>query len=133
MDSNAGGMGSYCSIETLPADYPKGNADSKLEGNVNEALVAAVLLDLYDSTNETKDTLTKTANVFAILTSYLQDGNTKFKDRGYAGRDLVDFLDGWRCLGYGEEGEADNKAGLRGNVIGLAELSYDFAAVVSCK
>jgi hypothetical protein len=127
-----GAMQTYYSIETPPAKKTKGNEGGKLEGNISEAIVSAVLLDLADSSNETKDTLAKQASVFMIMTGYLQSGNSKFKDRGVEGRDLVDFLDGWFCLGYGEKGE-DDKTGVRGNVVGLHELSYDFKEVTSCK
>ena len=131
MDTDKDGMGVYYSIETPPANRPKGNTGGKLDGGLSEAIVSAVLLDLADSTNESKDTISKRTNVWNIMTGYLQSGNAKFKDRGKAGRDLVDFLDGWFCLGYGDKG--DNTKGVQGNVKGLHELSYDFAAVTSCK
>jgi hypothetical protein len=131
MDTKKNGMRTYYSIETPPAGKKKGNKGNKLDGNLSEAIVAAVLMDLDDSTNETKDTISKRTNVWNIMTNYLQSGNTKFKDRGKAGRDLVDFLDGWFCLGYGDRG--DDTKGVQGNVKGMQNLSYDFAAVSSCK
>ena len=70
--------------------------------------------------------------IWTTFTTYLANGYAKFVDRGYAGRDLVDFLDGWSCLGYGDIGEDDTK-GMRGIVKTLHKLSYDFAAVASCK
>jgi hypothetical protein len=104
-----------------------------LSGSVSEAVVSAVLYDLFDSTNEDKDDLSgKNAAIWTVLTSYLKAGNAKFAERGAAGRDLVDFLDGWSCLGFGDRG-ADDAHGLRGVVKGLAGLSYDFAELASCK
>ncbi len=132
-DTDKDGMGVSYSLETLPASRPLGNEGDDLDGDLSEAVVAAVLLDLHDATNEAKDTISRgTGPVFAVLTGYLQPANAKFADRGEAGRDLVDFLDGWRCLGHGSEGADDNE-GLRGNAIGIHELAYDFAAVASCR
>jgi len=45
---------------------------------------------------------------------------------GLAG--VVDFLDGWSCLGYGDQG-ADDTKGMRGIVKTLHKLSYDFAVL----
>jgi hypothetical protein len=132
-DTDAAGMGVFYSIETLPAAKPLGNKDNKLEGDLSEATVAAVLMDLFDSSNETNDTLSgKSTAIWGVATSYLANGFAKFADRGAAGRDLVDFLDGWFCLGYGDKG-ADDTTGVRGIVKTLHGLSYDFAAVPSCK
>lgn len=131
MDTITGGMGVYYSVETLPAGKPLGNKGDALDGNLSEAVVAAVLLDLYDATNESKDTLSgKSTAIWTILTTYLND-SAKFSDRGVTGRDLVDFLDGWFCLGYGDKGDDDE--GVQGNVSGLHELSYDFPTLTSCR
>ena len=54
-----------------------------------------------------------------------------FVDRGVAGRDLVDALDGWACLGLGDLGDATS--GLQGNVVGLHQFDYDFAPQPSCR
>lgn len=130
---NSSGPGVSFSIETLPPGVPTGNAGSVLSGNVSEAVVSAVLYDLFDATNEDKDDLSgKNAAIWTVLTSYLKAGNAKFTERGAAGRDLVDFLDGWSCLGFGDRG-ADDAHGLRGVVKGLAGLSYDFTELASCK
>ncbi len=131
MDTNAGGMGVFYSIETPPASKPRGNKDGKLDGNLSEAIAAAVLLDIFDSSNESKDTVTN-IGVWPVVTTYLGKDYAKFSDRGYAGRDLVDFLDGWFCLGYGNKGEND-ESGLRGIVKGLYQLSYDFPELASCE
>ena len=125
--------GMYFSIETLPADVPLGNKDNKLNGDLSEAVVSAVLMDIYDSDNESKDTINgKSVAIWKVVTTYMKDGYSKFKDRGGTGRDLVDFLDGWFCLGYNEEGSNDNE-GIRGIVKGIHKLSYDFPTLPSCK
>ena len=130
VDTTATGVGTYYSIESLPSSITLGNADGKIEGNLSEAVVSAVLWDLYDSTNETFDTLSdKSVAIWKILTTYLNGIN--FRDRGYLGIDLVDFLDGWFCLGYGDKGY--DGVGMVGNVWSLHNLSYDFKELDSCK
>jgi len=125
--------GMYFSIETLPAEVPLGNKDSKLNGDLSEAVVSAVLMDIYDRNNESKDTINgKSVGIWNVVTTYMKDGYPKFRDRGVAGRDLVDFLDGWFCLGYNEKGSNDNE-GIRGIVKGMHKLSYDFPTLASCK
>lgn len=66
-------------------------------GKVNEFLVAGILYDLLDSPNEPgNDELDETpTSVARALAFYLpsNDGDA----RGGPDRDLVDFLDGWRC------------------------------------
>ena len=136
VDTKPGGVGAFLPIETLPTGaraVPLGNKDNKLEGNLSEAVVTSVLMDLFDSSNETNDTLSdKSTAIWTILTTYLANGYAKFADRGAPGRDLVDFLDGWFCLGYGDMGANDTE-GMRGIVKTLHGLSYDFAAVAPCK
>ena len=58
-------------------------------------------------------------------------GGPAFRDRGVAGADLVDLLDGWFCLGLGNRGDA--VSGVEGNVVGLHRFNYDFAPVASCR
>jgi hypothetical protein len=130
VDTKATGVGSYYSIESLPSSITLGNVGDVLDGNVSEAVVSAVLWDLYDNTNETLDTLGgKSTAIWKILTTYLK--GTNFINRGKTGVDTVDFLDGWFCLGYGSEGNATT--GMMGNVSGLHELNYDFKTLDSCK
>ncbi|MFA6138065.1 MAG: hypothetical protein WC667_08265 [Sulfurimonas sp.] len=130
VDTTATGVGAYYSIESLPSSITLGNTGGKLEGTLSEAVVSAVLWDLYDSTNETFDTLSdKSIAIWKILTTYLN--GTNFRDRGEAGVDLVDFLDGWFCLGYGDKGS--DGVGMVGNVWSLHDLSYDFIELDSCK
>lgn len=123
------------SFETPPSTCPKGTSDSTISGNVNEVTANAVIWDILDQTNETKDTLQKNgAAIWKIMTVYLKEGYAKFTDRGYEGRDLIDFLDGWICLGYGNLG-TDNTNGLKGAAIGLMELPADFVKsdLASCR
>lgn len=135
--AGASTSGNSWSIETPPtvgtSAHPLGNAGNTMSGNVSEGIVSAVLWDLHDTTNEANDTLGgRDGAIFGSFSKYLRSPNTKFADRGIAGRDLVDFVDGWRCLGYGSDG-ADDTKGLRGNVRGRHGLTYDFGALASCK
>lgn len=132
-DTKPTGMAVFYDLETLPPEKPKGNKNNALSGDLSEAVVASVLLDLADSSNETNDTISdKGTAIWSIVTTYLAPGYAKFADRGVVGRDLVDFLDGWICLGYGDIG-ADDTKGLRGIVKTLSGLSYDFPTLASCK
>ena len=116
----------YFSIETVGEDIPFGMTKNRIDGNLSEVVVSAVLWDLYDSVNETADTLSnKGYAIWKVLTSYLNKGED-FKDRGYPGVDLVDFLDGWFYLGYGHKGSEE--VGMIANVWILHQLlGYDFA------
>jgi hypothetical protein len=133
VDTQAGGVvGVSFNIETLGSSIPLGNAGDKLEGDLSEAVVSAVLYDIHDTTNETNDTISdRSADIWSVLRTYLKSGYGKYADRGAAGRDLVDFLDGWLCLGKGDLG-SDDHHGLRGIVGTLSKLSYDYAGGSGC-
>lgn len=135
IDSKANGVAISYSFETPPSSVPRGTEDGTLGGQVSEAIANAVLWDLFDTTNEKKDTLeNKAVAIWKVLTVYLKPGYAKFSDRGYAGRDLVDFLDGWICLGFANIGD-DDAAGLRGAAVGLVELPAEYvdADLASCR
>ena len=129
--AGASTVGNRWSIETTPAAFAKGTGGT-LNGNISEGIVSAILWDLHDSTNESKDTLEgRDRSIFGSFTKYLRAPNPKFADRGVAGRDHVDFVDGWRCLGFGSDG-ADDTKGLKGNLRGIHQVTYDFPAL-DCK
>ncbi len=125
----------YYSFETPPPEFPKGSVGSAVTGNLSEVIPNAVLWDLYDENNETKDTLKNNGPaIWKVMTTYLKRGYAKFADRGVKGRDLVDVLDGWICLGFGNTGPTDSE-GLRGASVGLMRLTsgYVKADLASCK
>ncbi len=137
MDTKTTGIHIYYSIETLPKSWPLGNEPKKLDGNVSESVVSAILWDLHDTANESSansldgfdDLSNQSTAIWKILTTYLN--GTNFKDRGKAGVDTVDFIDAWYCLGYGD---VDNDVGgFIGNYWLLHKLSYDFKKLDSCK
>ena len=128
LDTTAAGVGARLDVESLEPAIPLGTSDGTETGGLSEALVAAVLWDLADTANEPMDTLAYRDGVFGAL-RYL--GGAAFRDRGAAGADLVDVLDGWFCLGLGNRGDA--VSGVQGNVVGLHRFPYDFAPVPSCR
>ncbi|HKV08389.1 MAG TPA: hypothetical protein VJ725_09640 [Thermoanaerobaculia bacterium] len=127
LDTTSSGVGVRLDIESLATTIPQGTSGNTQNGDLSEAVVAAVLWDLADGTNETRDTLTNEAGVFSAA-SYLK--SSFYQDRGTSGADLVDLLDGWFCRGNGSEGD-DNK-GVKG-ILKLHSFPYDFAAQSSCQ
>ncbi len=126
IDLTASGASTVYDIETLPSVVPLGNEDRKLEGNIAEAVVSALLLDLSDDLNEPRDTISlRDQSAWYVFRYPMRDAKS---DRGGSGADLVDFLDGWICADFGDLGASDDE-GLRGNALGLHDLAYDFAPV----
>jgi hypothetical protein len=128
LDTRPGGPVVRWDLDTLATAIPLGTSDGTPAGAVSEAVVGAVLWDLLDPTNEAGDTLAARDAVFGAL-GYL--GGPHFTDRGAAGTDLVDALDGWFCLGHGARGDASS--GVEGNAVGLHHFGYDFAPLPSCR
>jgi hypothetical protein len=107
-----------------------GTADGTMTGNVDEELVASMLWDISDARDAANEPLdlvdSRLGGIIDVVVNYLRtEDNTRFKDRGVAGRDLVDFLDGWQCRTQGDK-------------VGMATLTlvytfpYDWAALASC-
>jgi hypothetical protein len=123
IDLTAGSASTVYDIETLPSVVPLGNEGRKLEGNVGEAVISAVLLDIADDLDEPKDTISlRDQSAWYVFRYPMRSGKT---DRGASGADLVDFLDMWICADLGDVGASDTE-GLRGNALGLHDLAYDF-------
>ena len=119
--------GEECDKKDGSLTFELDTSDQTLEGNICESAVTAVLWDYFDDTQETQDTLkNKSESIWSVMTKYLKarkvgDG-VKYCDRGFEGRDLVDFLDGWQWLNLGS-GELE---GLKGATIGLMKLPNEF-------
>ena len=126
LDTVAGGIGVSLDIETLSSNVPSGTTGNMLNGNLSEAVVAAVLWDLADGTNEMGETLSSRTAVFDAA-SYLK---APAQDRGVNGVDLIDFVDGWFCRGHGDRG--DMNSGVEGIVVGLHKVPYDFPMIAPC-
>ena len=128
IDTLPGGVGISMSIETLPSSVPLGTRSNSLSGNISEGVVSAVLWDMHDRTNESKDTLSGLDPAhWAVMRGYLGADTAEYDGgRGNSGRALIDFLDGWLCP-HGDSRNGDNASqGLRGNVRGIHEVPYDF-------
>lgn len=125
LDMRPGGM-TVLDIRTAGTEtYAASLTDPKgMNQLVSEFLVSEVLWKITrgpDGTGGKTD-----APVFDVLTNYFPD-QAKFADRGVAGVDLVDFLDGWFCREHGDE------AYIRSIVNNLAGFPYDYAALAGCK
>jgi len=130
-----GGMGVDVDLETLPGVI-LGNAPG-LDGPISESVVSGVLLDMSDHDNETvgiyQDTLSGLDwAIWRVLRQWLGPHQAKdFQDRGGPGRDLLDFLVGWECMGLGNYGATPND-GMQGIVNGIHELSYPVPSDLGC-
>jgi hypothetical protein len=108
---------------------PLGTSDGTQNGNVSEDIVAAILVDLADdSPAEAKDTVARGDATFSALAALALP---TLPDRGVAGADLVNALDGWFCKALGDRGDANS--GVEGIVKGIHQFPYDFAPVADCR
>jgi len=128
IDTRNGGVAVNYSIESLPSSIPLGTRSGNFSGAISEAVVSAVLWDMHDKTNESKDTLSGlNAAHWKVLTGYLGEDDEEYDGgRGAGGRDLMDFLDGWLCHHGDAHNGPDDSKGLRGNVKGIHQVPYDF-------
>lgn len=98
-DSSVDASGVIAASVFTPEAHPQilpGTHNGAMSGNIDETLIASIVYDLLDDKNEPHDKLdVNYHNVLGSLFTYLpRRGRT---NRGAAGVDLVDFLDGWRC------------------------------------
>ncbi|HCP44821.1 MAG TPA: hypothetical protein DIU15_02155 [Deltaproteobacteria bacterium] len=128
IDTRHGGVAVNYSIESLPSSIPLGTRSGNFSGSISEAVVSAVLWDMHDTTNESKDTLSGLNGPhWKVLTGYLGEDTDEYDGgRGAGGRDLMDFLDGWLCHHGDAYNGSDDSKGLRGNVKGIHQVPYDF-------
>jgi hypothetical protein len=122
IDTDRGGVVSLTDVDFLDPAIPLGTSDGTQTGDLSEDVVAAILWDLADGGTEPGDTLAREGAVFGAM-SYLRSPDNA--DRGVSGADLVDYLDGWFCLGLGDEGDASS--GVQGILEAHGFTAYDFA------
>jgi hypothetical protein len=110
---------------SLEAERRLGTDGSSMEGNLSEWLVAETLWDLFDdSPGETFDRISRpVADI--LLPEHIYFRSSALAMRGAPGVDLVDYLDGWFCLGLGGE---DDMAKL----LQEKQFPYDFAGPADC-
>ena len=105
-----------------------------MNGNLNELVTYALLWDLHDAANAAEAFDQTNSTTDYIIKSTFTHMPAKLKaapvvDRGFAGADLVDFLDGYRCQsvtsgGFGAETD------LKSLVNTHFAFPYDFSATV---
>jgi hypothetical protein len=135
LDTDSTGVRIRVDIETLEilgGSVPLGTDSGTQTGNLSEVVVAGILWDLADATNETPngangpaDTVTNPDAVFSSMTAMHSINPGDKTDRNPVGADLVDFLDEWYLLGNDSTG--DSNTGVMGIVNGLFEFPYDYA------
>ncbi|MFH2010631.1 MAG: hypothetical protein ABI333_28780 [bacterium] len=94
---------------------PSGGMDQDL----SEFVVLELLWDIVDPPDATDPVQRPAADVMEVLTGYLP--RSTMADRGHPDVELVDFLDGWFCLGKGDP------AGITALVVTDQGFPYDFA------
>lgn len=90
-----------------------------LDQDLSEYVVLESLWDITDPMDATDPMARSVLDVLGVLTDYLPSAN--MADRAHPGVDLVDFLDGWFCLGQGDA------AGIASLVVAGQGFPYDFA------
>ena len=127
IDTSGGSVVSLTDIDFLDPAIPLGTSDGSGTGDLSEDVVAAILWDLADGGAEPGDTVAREGAVFGAM-RYLRSPENV--DRGVAGPDLVDYLDGWFCPGLGDAGDASS--GVQG-VLQLHGIPwYDEAGPTGC-
>lgn len=121
LDTTASGVGVRRNLEDVDPLIPTGTDDSNQTGKISETIVAAILWDIADATtvpsDKDKDRLTDPNGIFGGMSVL---GSSLYVDRINPGQDLVDFLDGWFCVGNGHQGELEDI------VFGIHTFDYDF-------
>jgi len=126
VNSRPAGVYLVLDAETPDTPFGLGTSTGDLFGDLSAALVAALLWDLADQPPATEpwDAAEQPRGIFDAVFNYFP--RPDFPDRGVEGVDLVDFLDGWVCRGWGQhpavQAAADHYA-----------YPYDFAAPVDCQ
>ena len=133
VDSRPLGVYLVTDLETMPSPFAfetaadAGGDAPTMSGAVSEDLVAAVLWDLADApVTEVFDGVHgERSGIFDSVFGYFNKG-PGFTDRGVAGVDLVDFLDGWFCRGWGHKLEVQDI------VVFHRGFPYDFSGPLAC-
>jgi hypothetical protein len=92
IDTN-GASSFYFDIDQV---YFTASMNQDIEQDVSEIMVAGILWDIDRGLNGLSGA--GDDPILDVMTQYLIENN--FQDRGVAGADLVDFLDGWFCRGH---------------------------------
>lgn len=113
-------------VEDMLSPFAFFSSTNTIDGEISPYLVSALLWDLRDEAggedHDALDTLSKA--IYDVVFNYFGSGH--YRDRGVLGVDLVDFLDGWLCRGWGR------KEALEVLVSQHHQLPYDFAGPTDC-
>ena len=126
VNSRPAGVYLVLDAETPDTPFGIGTSTGGLLGDLSGALVAALLWDLADPPLAPEDWDAVDGmprGIFDAVFNYLP--RPDFPDRGVPGVDLVDFLDGWVCRGWGLH------PAIQASVDHYA-FPYDFAAPIDC-
>lgn len=112
-------------VETQPSPFAYGTANSTMSGDLSYDLIATALWDLADGQDvEAFDNVQgQRSAVYDVLFNYLP--SEAYVDRGFAGVDFVDFLDGWFCRGWGQRDAVEA-------ILDHLDFPYDFAGPLGC-
>ena len=126
---NSGPWGVYHvhDLEGMDSPFSFSTANGAQSGPVSEYLVSASLWDFRDaaSDDEPFDTVhNMPLGIYDAVFNYLPTFH--YVDRGFAGVDFVDFLDGWFCRGWGDEESVTSV------ILGHRDFPYDFGGPELC-
>jgi hypothetical protein len=111
--------------EDLEVNELWGTSNGTLSGALSEHLVSAILWDLVDDAPGEDFDLVHRSSVEVLRPTREYLGSALLADRGAAGVDLVDYLDGWFCLGLGQRDEV-------AAVVDAQRFPYDYAGPQGC-
>lgn len=113
-------------LEGMDSPFSFSTANDAQSGPVSEYLVSASLWDFRDaaSDDEPFDTVNMPLGIYDAVFNYFP--SDLFPDNGFEGVDFVDFLDGWFCRYWGEEGSVTSL------IVEHRDFSYDFSGPGSC-
>lgn len=115
----------------------EGTVGNSMTGKLSEALVFCALWDLHDGLNKTEPydkVVNQTSGITDAVFKFMQK-KLPGQDRGAAGADFVDFLDGYRCQYYSDgatNGGFGDETALK-DLIKNFKYPYDYSTTVNCK
>ena len=123
VDTNFGGVYRVQDLETEDNPFGYGTSSGSQQGYVSEFLVSSVLWDLSDGPDDDA-AIANPNGVYDAAFNYL-GGEGYVGQRGFPGRDFVDFLDGWFCRGHGQ-------AEALQTLLETREFPYDYSDPETC-
>ncbi len=120
VDSRPLGIYVVDDLEAMPTPFGL----REVAGDHSRYLVMALVHDLIDAANEDWDAVANARSaVLDVLFTHLSGGG--WTDRGPAGVDLTDLLDGWLCRGWAERPALEA-------LVARVAFGYDFGGPTGC-